>query len=99
MKKPMTDDNESIASTDEELAEENQRYLYVTKYEFIICFNTLFLIFYRHEEYESEEEEEETAQEKRIRLAKKYLEQIEEEGESLLKYLLDILLYHILTLF
>ncbi|XP_029037796.1 U3 small nucleolar RNA-interacting protein 2 [Osmia bicornis bicornis] len=57
VKKPVTDDNESIASTDEELAEENQR----------------------HEKYESEEEEEETAQEKRIRLAKKYLEQIEEE--------------------
>lgn len=56
VKKPIADDNESIASTDEELAEEN----------------------HRHEVYESEEEEE-TAQEKRIRYAKQYLEQIEEE--------------------
>ncbi|XP_076236756.1 U3 small nuclear riboprotein factor 55K isoform X6 [Calliopsis andreniformis] len=58
IKKSVPDDNESIASTDEEFAEENQRL----------------------QKYESEEEEEETAQEKRIRLAKKYLEQIEEEG-------------------
>ncbi|XP_076236754.1 U3 small nuclear riboprotein factor 55K isoform X4 [Calliopsis andreniformis] len=57
IKKSVPDDNESIASTDEEFAEENQRL----------------------QKYESEEEEEETAQEKRIRLAKKYLEQIEEE--------------------
>ncbi|CAK9826238.1 U3 small nucleolar RNA-interacting protein 2 [Anthophora retusa] len=55
--KSTVDDNESIASTDEELAETNQR----------------------HEKYESEEEIEETAQEKRVRLAKKYLQQIEEE--------------------
>ncbi|XP_031831531.1 U3 small nuclear riboprotein factor 55K [Nomia melanderi] len=58
LKKSVHDDNESIASTDEELAEENQRD--------------------HSKEYESEEEEE-TAQEKRIRLAKKYLSQIEEE--------------------
>ncbi|XP_078048603.1 U3 small nuclear riboprotein factor 55K [Augochlora pura] len=34
---------------------------------------------HRSKHYESEEEEQETAQEKRVRLAKKYLEQIEEE--------------------
>ncbi|XP_033334240.2 U3 small nuclear riboprotein factor 55K [Megalopta genalis] len=59
IKKFVPNDNESIASTDEELAEENQGR--------------------RSEPYESEEEEQETAQEKRIRIAKKYLEQIEEE--------------------
>lgn len=57
--KSVPDDNESIASTDEELAEENQK----------------------QDEYVSEEEEE-TAQEKRIRLAKKYLAQIEEEEKD-----------------
>ncbi|CAL7936460.1 unnamed protein product [Xylocopa violacea] len=57
--KSVPDDNESIASTDEELAEENQR----------------------HEEYESEDEEE-TAQEKRLRLAKKYLQEIEEKEKE-----------------
>ncbi|XP_076276452.1 U3 small nuclear riboprotein factor 55K [Lasioglossum baleicum] len=59
IKKSVPNDNESIASTDEELAEENEGR--------------------RYQEYESEEEEQETAQEKRIRLAKKYLEHIEEE--------------------
>lgn len=59
VKKTVEDDNESIASTDEELAEENQSKEVQT--------------------YESDTEEEETAQEKRIRIAKKYLEQIEEE--------------------
>ncbi|XP_058790243.1 U3 small nucleolar RNA-interacting protein 2 isoform X2 [Phymastichus coffea] len=52
------DDNESIASTDEELAEEQKRNDY---------------------ESDSNSEEEETAQEKKIRLAKKYLAEIEEE--------------------
>ncbi|XP_017754685.1 PREDICTED: U3 small nucleolar RNA-interacting protein 2-like [Eufriesea mexicana] len=61
--KSVPEDNESIASTDEELAEENQR----------------------DEEYESEEEEE-TAQEKRVRLAKKYLEQIEEEERDKIEF-------------
>lgn len=46
----------------------------------------------RSHKYESEEEEEEeTAQEKRIRLAKKYLEQIEEEGKVLIKHFLRLL--------
>lgn len=35
----------------------------------------------REEEY-SDESEEETAQEKRLRLAKKYLQEIEEEGKE-----------------
>lgn len=43
-------------------------------------FFLIIIIFSRNEEYESEEEEE-TAQEKRIRLAKQYLAQIEEEGK------------------
>lgn len=50
---------------------------------YIIKFFKFFLIIIissRDEEYESEEEEE-TAQEKRIRLAKQYLAQIEEEGK------------------
>lgn len=41
------------------------------------------MLFYRNktERFENEsEEDEETAQEKRIRLAKKYIEEIEEEG-------------------
>jgi hypothetical protein len=40
------------------------------------------ILLYRNEKkFESEtEEEEETAQEKRLRLAKKYLKEIEEEG-------------------
>ncbi|XP_015428985.1 PREDICTED: U3 small nucleolar RNA-interacting protein 2 [Dufourea novaeangliae] len=59
VKKSVPNDNESIASTDEELAEENDRN--------------------KFQEYESDEDEEETAQEKRVRLAKKYLERIEEE--------------------
>ncbi|XP_076176104.1 U3 small nuclear riboprotein factor 55K [Ptiloglossa arizonensis] len=62
IKKSVADDNESIASTDEELAEENQRD--------------------KSQEYESEEDEEETAQEKRVRLAKKYLQQIKEEEKD-----------------
>ncbi|XP_011647664.1 U3 small nucleolar RNA-interacting protein 2 [Pogonomyrmex barbatus] len=54
------DDNESIASTDEEFAEKNTR-----------------------DEVQSEtEEEEETAQEKRLRIAKKYLEEIEEKEKD-----------------
>lgn len=41
------------------------------------------MIYYRNEEeFESSSEEEETAQEKRLRLAKKYLEEIEEEGKQ-----------------
>lgn len=56
--KKIHDDNESVGSTDEEFAEENQSS--ITR------------------EDESDEERE-TAQEKRIRLAKTYLEQIEEE--------------------
>lgn len=47
------------------------------------------ITFYRNRPggYESEEEEEEeTAQEKRVRLAKKYLEQIEEEGKIQVRY-------------
>lgn len=35
---------------------------------------------YRNEVQSETEEEEETAQEKRLRLAKKYLQEIEEEG-------------------
>lgn len=35
---------------------------------------------YRNEAQSETEEEEETAQEKRLRLAKKYLQEIEEEG-------------------
>ncbi|XP_025990665.1 U3 small nucleolar RNA-interacting protein 2 [Solenopsis invicta] len=59
-KKSKFNDNESIASTDEEFAEENLG-----------------------NEAESEtEEEEETAQEKRLRLAKKYLQEIEEEEKD-----------------
>ncbi|KOC67510.1 U3 small nucleolar RNA-interacting protein 2 [Habropoda laboriosa] len=60
IRKSTADDNESIASTDEEFAETNQI----------------------HEGYASEEEIEETAQEKRVRLAKKYLQQIEEEEKN-----------------
>ncbi|KAK2589024.1 hypothetical protein KPH14_001867 [Odynerus spinipes] len=62
VKKSIPNDDESIASTDEELAEENQNL--------------------RSPEFESESETEETAQEKRIRIAKKYLEQIEEEEKD-----------------
>ncbi|KAI4474914.1 hypothetical protein M0802_015381 [Mischocyttarus mexicanus] len=62
VRKSVPDDNESISSDDEELAEENQNQ--------------------RLPEFESESENEETAQEKRIRLAKKYLQQIEEEEKD-----------------
>ena len=44
----------------------------------------IIILYRRNEEYESEEEEE-TAQEKRVRLAKKYLQHIEEEGSKLLR--------------
>ncbi|XP_012055055.1 PREDICTED: U3 small nucleolar RNA-interacting protein 2 [Atta cephalotes] len=60
LKKSELDDNESIASTDEEFAEENLR----------------------NEAQNEIEEEEETAQEKRLRLAKKYLQEIEEEEKD-----------------
>ncbi|XP_071560130.1 U3 small nucleolar RNA-interacting protein 2 [Temnothorax nylanderi] len=59
-KKPKFDDNESIASTDEELAEENLG----------------------NEAQSETEEEEETAQEKRVRLVKKRLQEIEEEEKD-----------------
>ncbi|KAL0107025.1 hypothetical protein PUN28_015525 [Cardiocondyla obscurior] len=59
-KKPELEDNESIASTDEELAEENLG----------------------NKIHSETEEEEETAQEKRLRLAKKYLEEIEAEEKD-----------------
>ncbi|XP_011876149.1 PREDICTED: U3 small nucleolar RNA-interacting protein 2 [Vollenhovia emeryi] len=59
-KKNKLDDNESIASTDEELAEENSR----------------------NKAQSETEEEEETAQEKRVRIAKKYLREIEEEEKD-----------------
>lgn len=59
-KKSKFNDNESIASTDEELAEENLG----------------------NEAHNETEEEEETAQEKRLRLAKKYLQEIEEEEKD-----------------
>lgn len=62
VKKTVPDDNESIASTDEEFAEENLKNV--------------------AQEYESDEDQEETAQEKRVRLAKKYLEEIEEEEKD-----------------
>lgn len=43
--------------------------------------NEYYKIFtYRNEAQSETEEEEETAQEKRLRLAKKYLQEIEEEG-------------------
>lgn len=48
----------------------------------------------RNEEYESEEEEE-TAQEKRVRLAKQYLQHIEEEGKLLYEMVLPCV--HFLT--
>lgn len=54
-------------------------------------------MFSRNEEYESDEEEE-TAQEKRIRLAKQYLAQIEEEGKILIKYIFIYYIIHILIL-
>lgn len=54
-------------------------------------------MFSRNEEYESEEEEE-TAQEKRIRLAKQYLAQIEEEGKIWIKYIFLYYIIHILIL-
>lgn len=56
-KKNFVDDNESIASSDEEFAEQVN-------------------------DVDISEEEAETAQEKRLRLAKKYLTEIEEEGKS-----------------
>ncbi|KAF7391129.1 hypothetical protein HZH66_009609 [Vespula vulgaris] len=62
IRKSIPNDNESISSNDEELAEENEK---------------LGL-----PEFESESETEETIQEKRIRLAKKYLQQIEEEEKD-----------------
>lgn len=52
----------------------------------------------KSQEYESEEDEEETAQEKRVRLAKKYLQQIKEEGKILIKYLLNAVFGYILIL-
>lgn len=54
-------------------------------------------MFSRNEEYESDEEKE-TAQEKRIRLAKQYLAQIEEEGKILIKYIFIYYIIHILIL-
>lgn len=45
--------------------------------------NIVEILFYRNEAHSETEEEEETAQEKRLRLAKKYLEEIEEEGTKL----------------
>ncbi|XP_015609641.1 U3 small nucleolar RNA-interacting protein 2 isoform X2 [Cephus cinctus] len=62
-KKFIPNDDESIASSDEEFAEERQRE--------------------KDKDFEDEsEEEEETAQEKRLRLAKKYLKEIEEEEKD-----------------
>ncbi|XP_031782554.1 U3 small nucleolar RNA-interacting protein 2 isoform X1 [Nasonia vitripennis] len=60
-KKYTNDDNESIGSTDEEFAEEQNR---------------------NQDDFEESEEEQETPQEKRLRLAKKYLEEIEEEEKD-----------------
>ncbi|XP_012535206.2 U3 small nucleolar RNA-interacting protein 2 [Monomorium pharaonis] len=62
-KKSKFNDNESIASTDEEFAEENLG----------------------NAQSETEEEEE-TAQEKRLRLAKKYLQEIEEEEKDRVEF-------------
>lgn len=66
IKKFIPNDDESIASTDEELAEENQKEA--------------------SPDFESESETEETAQEKRIKIAKKYLQQIEEEEKDRLEF-------------
>ncbi|XP_014486859.1 PREDICTED: U3 small nucleolar RNA-interacting protein 2 isoform X2 [Dinoponera quadriceps] len=66
-KKSIPDDDESIASTDEEFAEKNLKD--------------------KAKRFESEsEEEEETAQEKRIRLAKKYIEAIERKEKDREEY-------------
>lgn len=47
----------------------------------IVIFNEHYkILFYRNEAQSETEEEEETEQEKRLRLAKKYLQEIEEEG-------------------
>ncbi|XP_012280686.1 U3 small nucleolar RNA-interacting protein 2 [Orussus abietinus] len=62
-RKGIPHDEESIASSDEEFAEEKQRE--------------------KNDDLEEEsEDEEETAQEKRLRLAKKYLQEIEEEEKD-----------------
>ena len=65
LKKHSADDNESIASSDEEFAEERAEKL--------------------NKREESSDEDHETAQEKRLRLAKKYLSEIEAEGKSIKK--------------
>ncbi|XP_020709446.2 U3 small nucleolar RNA-interacting protein 2 isoform X2 [Athalia rosae] len=57
------EDDESIASSDEEFAEERERKIH-------------------QEDESSDEEEAETAQEKRLRLAKTYLEEIEREEKD-----------------
>ncbi|XP_066589914.1 U3 small nucleolar RNA-interacting protein 2 [Prorops nasuta] len=58
-------DNDSIASTDEEFAEENNKF---------------------QAEESGTEEEEETAQEKKLRIAKKYLEEIEAKEKDLAEF-------------
>jgi len=55
------------------------------------------ILLYRNEKkFESEtEEEEETAQEKRLRLAKKYLKEIEEEGIiSKIRFFLNLFYFY-----
>lgn len=74
-------DNDSIASTDEELAEE-QRFNSLSLNFITIFIESMFFFSDGDEVSEESEEDYETAQEKRLRLAKKYLAEVEEKGNS-----------------
>lgn len=70
--------------------------------KFLIILVGRIIIFFSHrkeKKFESEtEEEEETAQEKRLRLAKKYLHEIEEEGTTCIWYSLCVCIWIIFNI-